>query len=105
MRYNPVQDRYEAVYKNFRQPGEWKIKYQVQGNQGFWSDTATGISTPVTIQISFNQPSYQIGEQLRITRQTYQSELNLSGEQNFSIPQFEIPTGWEKGQYLRSLGK
>ena len=62
MRYNPVQDRYEAVYKNFRQPGEWKIKYQVQGNQGFWSDTVTGIvqaagvSTPVTIQISFNQP-------------------------------------------------
>ena len=145
MRYNPVQDRYEAVYKNFRQPGEWKIKYQVQGNQGFWSDTATGIvqaagvSTPVTIQISFNQPSYQIGEELRINittngieeqnnydlylaiiypqgfyqtitspfnlspvdaRQAYQSELNLSGEQNFSIPQFEIPTGWKKGQYF-----
>ncbi|WP_171900771.1 hypothetical protein, partial [Candidatus Marithrix sp. Canyon 246] len=145
MLYNQAQDRYEAVYKNFRKPGEWKIKYQVQGNQGFWSDTATGIvqaagvSTPVTIQISFNQANYQIGEQLTINlttngieeqnnydlylailypdsnyqtitspfnfsslngRQAYQSELNLSGEQNFSIPQYQIPTGWKKGQYF-----
>jgi uncharacterized repeat protein (TIGR02543 family) len=145
MLYNQAQDRYEAVYKNFRQPGEWKIKYQVQGNQGFWSDTVTGIvqaegvSTPVTIQISFNKPSYQIGEQLRINittngieeqknydlylaiiypqgfyqtityplslspvdaRQAYKSELNLSGEQNFSILDFDIPTGWKKGKYL-----
>lgn len=145
MSYNPAQDRYEAVYTNFRQPGEWQIKYQVQGNQGFWSDTVTGIvqaagvSTEVTIQISFNQPNYQIGEQLRINittngieqqqnydlylailypqgyyqtitypfnlsavnaRQAYQSELNLSGEQNFSIREYQIPIGWEKGQYF-----
>jgi WD40 repeat protein len=99
MLYNQAQDRYETVYKDFRQPGEWKIKYQIQGNQGFWSDTVTGIvqaagvSTPVTIQISFNLSPVD-------ARQTYQSELNLSGEQNFSIPQFEIPTGWKKGKYL-----
>jgi hypothetical protein len=145
MLYNPAQDRYETVYTNFRQRGEWKIKYQVQGNQGIWSDTATGIvqaadiKTPVTIQISFNKRNYQIGEQLRINittngieqqqnydlylailypqgyyqtitypfnlsavnaRQAYQSELNLSGEQSFSIPEYQIPTGWEKGQYF-----
>jgi hypothetical protein len=145
MLYNPAQDRYETVYTNFRQRGEWKIKYQVQGNQGIWSDTVTGIvqaadiKTPVTIQISFNKPNYQIGEQLRINittngieqqqnydlylailypqgyyqtitypfnlsavnaRQAYQSELNLSGEQSFSIPEYQIPTGWEKGQYF-----
>jgi len=145
MLYNPAQDRYETVYKNFRQPGEWKIKYQAQGNDGLWSDTVTGIvqaagvSTAVTIQVSFNQANYQIGEQLRIdittngieeaqnydlylailypqgfyqtitypfnlspvnARQAYKTELNLSGEYNFSIPDFEIPTGWEKGKYL-----
>ncbi|RKZ75026.1 MAG: hypothetical protein DRR19_29635 [Candidatus Parabeggiatoa sp. nov. 1] len=68
--YNPVQDRYEAVYSHFRQGGQWRILYQAQGQDGTWSDSgvgevqASGVLAPVTVTARMNQSSYQIGEYL-----------------------------------------
>ena len=42
MLYNPAKQRYEVVYDSFRDAGTWRIVYQAQDEEGFWSKVAFG---------------------------------------------------------------
>jgi len=62
--YNPAQQRYENVYKNFFIKGVWKIIYQAQSKKNMWSDIkfgevqAEGRTLAVTVKMLLNQGSY-----------------------------------------------
>ncbi|SEH08192.1 Uncharacterised protein [Candidatus Venteria ishoeyi] len=86
MGYNPVQDRFEAVYSAFHQAGAWSLLYEAQGLDGTWSEAvagevqATGITSPVTVRAILNQSVYSAGEQLR-----FDLSLNATDETAYDV--------------------
>jgi stress response protein SCP2 len=78
--YNPAQKRYEIVYDQFKQAGNWTIQYQAQGNNGLWSEIVTGevkVINPnnkqTMMDISLNKSIYRAANNM-------QWNLTLSGK-------------------------
>lgn len=78
LRYNEAQQRYEADYEYFCKGGTWRISYQVQSQDGIWSDIqfseveqaqhiqAPLCLVPVTTKMNLNQTRYTAGDTLRL---------------------------------------
>jgi len=78
--YNPAQKRYEIVYDQFKQVGNWIIQYQAQGNNGLWSEIVSGevkVNNPnnkqTMMDISLNKSIYRAANNM-------QWNLTLSGK-------------------------
>lgn len=86
LHYNEVTERYENVYNYFCRAGTWQILYQVQSENGVWSDIhrgevqqmsnsqAPGCLPPLTVKMDLNQTSYSV-----ITKDTLQLEMKVEG--------------------------
>jgi WD40 repeat protein len=70
-KYNAAQNRYEIVYDRFWTKGTWKILYQAQDNDGFWSEIETAEIeqtsdnlTDIKIDIELNKPNYKVSDDI-----------------------------------------
>jgi len=141
MIYSPPQQRFEVNYDSFRDQGIWKILYQAQGINGFWSNAvfgevdASGVQTDAIVRVNLNRSEYQIGDELLFSLTVngkttvdlyavlifpekyfvtilypltlsfpksimpYQTSIELSSEQTFSILDIVLPKGLSKGTY------
>ncbi|RKZ92742.1 MAG: hypothetical protein DRR19_03250 [Candidatus Parabeggiatoa sp. nov. 1] len=79
-----LQDRYVAVYSQFRKAGTWRVLYQAQGEDGTWSSNrfgeveASGDFSQVVVTARMNQSAYQIGDYLSF-KVDLNAEINQPG--------------------------
>jgi len=76
LQYNEVTERYETVYDYFCRAGKWQILYQVQSENGVWSDiqmgevqqtsdsSAAACLIPLTVKLDLKQTRYTGGDKL-----------------------------------------
>ncbi len=78
--YNPVQDRWEAVYDGFKEAGVWEIYYTAVGKGGERSDVVKSEVKVLegcgeaAVNVLFNQQDYAVGDTLR-----FDVEVNAKG--------------------------
>ncbi|MEK8018330.1 MAG: Calx-beta domain-containing protein, partial [Candidatus Parabeggiatoa sp.] len=78
LRYNEESERYETVYDAFCRAGRWQILYQVQSENGVWSDIQMGevqqtsdsqaeaCLTPLTVNMDLEQTRYTGGDKFAL---------------------------------------
>ncbi|MEK8016458.1 MAG: formylglycine-generating enzyme family protein, partial [Candidatus Parabeggiatoa sp.] len=76
LRYNEESEGYETVYDYFCRAGKWQVLYQVQSENGVWSDiqigevqqtsdsSAAACLSPLTVKMDLNQTRYTGGDTL-----------------------------------------
>jgi len=76
LRYNPSEERYESDSVHFCTSGQWRVTYQVESQEGIWSDIQIGevqqtsnsqaaaCLIPLTVKLDLKQRRYTGGDTL-----------------------------------------